>query len=351
MAHATARSRSPRVRRRRKKAELPVNAAADRNVAKMAAAVAGSLSVLRAGVNREALRIALERNSPEMAIDAFAWDRWARAFEAVVLPRIGKTMEDAANAAGAKTVIQKQEGVEKIRLTLKGIFDLLNPRAQRWAAQFAARFVTRVEENTRHAMRQVIADAQAQGTGLRAQADQLAKILTDTAGLDGPRARALAQYQSRLWDSGLNVNVIDQRVQQMRDRLLMDRAKLIARHETQDAANAGQAELWNQAEEQGLLPRGWLQEWIVAPPVRRNRVCPICQGMAGQRVPRGQLFVSEYDGSTHERPPAHIQCRCALGLVDPDEVQKYDPNQPRDGQGQWTDTGGGLASSRLTSGG
>ena len=85
---------------------------------------------------------------------------------------------------------------------------------------------------------------------------------------------------------------------------------------TQEAAVAGQEELWSQAQEAGLIDSTMQMEWITAP-LEDGRVCPICEDMDGQRVRRGQLFVSPYDGSTHARPPAHVQCLPGDALVLP----------------------------------
>ena len=311
-------ARSPRVRRRPHKEPEPdepawkaVHRAADRNVGKVAAAYAGSLSVLRTGVNREAVRVALERNDPGMEIAAFQLHAWQGVLGRMLLPRLQETMRQAGEAVGRKTVIRSSVRKD---FTLRGVFNLLNPRAQRIAAEIAARLVTRIGEGTRWAMRQVIADAQAQGVSVRDQAAQLADILVEQAGLDGPRSRALTKYRQLLEAQGVRDDLMEQRVGQMRDQLIMDRARTIARHETQDAAVAGQVEVWDQAVENGLLPTTVQEEWIVA---NDDRLCPICAPMDGQRVRRGQLFVSPYDGSTHARPPAHILCRCSLALVDP----------------------------------
>ena len=604
---------------------MSVNRAADNNVSKLATAYVGSLQVLRQGVNREVVRVALERNDPGMAVAAFPWDAWAGVLGRMLLPRIQETMRQAGEGVGRRTVVRKD-------FRLFGLFDIKNPRAIRIASEIAARLVTRVTEATKWSMRQVIADAQANGVSVRDQASRLADILVEQAGLDAPRSRALDKYRASLAQQGMRPDLLEQRVGRMRDQLIMDRARTIARHEclvpeslvdtavvraasrrpyagdiadvvtrggrklsatpnhpvltkrgwvgagflnpgdelicyrgqqdlgavgdsyevhgpaaisevfealkvggthyrtatthadfhgdgmesevnvlraygllrvgrfasldkpllddllapahmvgarfcrcqhllgvnkaeclcerplpdagfgqrpedfpgleseglgdvsgglaalvafdrvyglggakltavmdadsptavaglqglgmaarhagprdctldpfdtapdllghlpaahaseiefdsvisvglrswsghvynletaygyftvqgiytgnTQDAAVAGQAEVWEQAVEQGLLPTGIMQEWLTAPTVARNRVCPICKDMNGQRVKRGQLFVSPYDGSTHARPPAHIQCRCSLVLVDPlDEVGKYD---------------------------
>lgn len=287
-----------------------VHRAADRNLGKVAAAFTGSLYVLRRDVSVEHLTDALRRGDPGMAVEAFDWDVWAGTLDRLATPRIAETMRAAGEAVGRKTIVHKQES------TLQGVFDLLNPRAQRIAALIAAKLVTRVSDATKFAIRQVIADAQARGISIRDQAAEIARILTETAGLDLPRARRLERFRADMAARGVTSRVLQDRVGELRDRLLQDRARTIARTETMDSALAGQVELWDQATDLGLLDRGMLMEWIDTDDRRR---CAICRSLDGQRVPRGQLFVSPYNGQTYERPTAHPRCRCALALVDPDE--------------------------------
>jgi hypothetical protein len=193
------------------------------------------------------------------------------------------------------------------------VFDLTNPRAQRIAALIAADLVTRVDEVTRQAMREIIARAQAFGIPLREQAAELEQVLIQMAGLDSRRAATLRNFENRQIVRGVAPRIIERRVNELRDKLLLDRAKVIARHETMVAANAGQVELWDQAEEEGFLPVGLLREWITTPD---DRICPICEPMDGQQRLRGDLFVSSFNGQVYERPPAHVLCRCALSLAE-----------------------------------
>ena len=201
-------------------------------------------------------------------------------------------------------------------ITLVGSFDLTNPRAVRIAAEIAARAVTQITPSTMEAIRDIILQAQLQGLDTRAQARQIERILRQTAGLDAPRARALLNLERGLREQGLRDSLIRERLLAAEMRMLADRARTIARQETMMAANAGQVELWDQAEESGLMPIGLLREWITTPD---DRTCPICRPMDGQVRPRGGTFVSPFDGSTSVHPPQHVLCRCSLALVDPVE--------------------------------
>ena len=299
----------PTLRKKRKPQPAnPVHAAAEANETKVAAAFVGSLSVLRAGVNQDRLLVALQRNDIGTAIDSFPWDVWSATLGRMLLPRLTEVMRQAGEGVGRGTVIRKD-------FTLRGVFDIKNPRAIRIASEIAARLVTRVVDATKWAMRQVIADGQRNGISVRDQAEQIKTILVEQAGLDGPRARRLEAFRASQAATGAQPQAVAARVAQQRDRLLWDRARTISRHETQDVAVAGQVEAWEQAVEGRFLNRLVQMEWLTAPD---ERTCPLCEPMNGQRVVRGQPFVTA-DGMTVARPPLHIACRCGLVLVDPFE--------------------------------
>lgn len=86
-----------------------------------------------------------------------------------------------------------------------------------------------------------------------------------------------------------------------------DRARLIARHETMNAASIGQRESWSQAVDAGLLDEGSKRTWIVT---GDDKTCPICEELDGATAD----LDGEYPGG-YEGPPAHVACRCTEGIV------------------------------------
>lgn len=151
-------------------------------------------------------------------------------------------------------------------------FDAGNPRAQEWVKQQALELVEGISDTTREEIRDLIDQAfDAGNTDL--DVDALTKEITDL--INDP-----------------------------------DRADKIARTETMRAANEGQLEAWNQAEEQGLLTGDEQKEWITTPD---DRLCPICEPLDGVQVARDDTF--EGDGEQLDGPPAHPRCRCVVALV------------------------------------
>lgn len=151
-------------------------------------------------------------------------------------------------------------------------FDAGNPHAKEWVKAQALDLVEGISDTTREEIRGLIDDAfEAGNTDL--DVDELTTRITDLIN-----------------DS--------------------DRADKIARTETMRAANQGQLEAWDQAEEQGLLTGDELKEWIVTPD---DRLCPICEPLDGVQVGRDEPF--DVDGEQLDGPPAHPRCRCTTALA------------------------------------
>lgn len=202
-----------------------IHRVADANLSLIAAAFPASIEFLRDNVNHAEVLVALKRNDPGTAIVAFPWDEWSALYGRLVTPRITETMRAGGESAGRVTMVQKQ------RTTLQGVFDMMNPRAQRIAAMIAAGLVTNVSNATMQAMRNVIADAQQFGMSVRDQAQSIQQILIETAGLDARRAQTLIRFRDNQIARGVPDMIVRQRVEELRSRMLMDRALVIARTE------------------------------------------------------------------------------------------------------------------------
>jgi hypothetical protein len=281
----------------------------------LALAVVNADKVLQEA-SRAGLLAALRREQREAVFDQFPWERWRNALDRNVTPVVRDAFEAGAVAAEHTTFIRKQ-GV------LEGTFDMKLPRAQRVAARRAAELVTNIDRSTRQAMRDIVTRAFRDNVSVRDQAKELEALLRGGAGLDRRRAAGLYNYEQKLRRSGLQSGVVAARVRNKRVRMLHDRAVTIARHETLEAAAAGQHETWMQAIDDKRLPRNMEREWITA---QDERLCPICAPMNGQRKSMKEPFFSNYSKQKYMRPPAHVMCRCTIGLVEPKEGKPTAPS-------------------------
>jgi len=83
------------------------------------------------------------------------------------------------------------------------------------------------------------------------------------------------------------------------------RAKRIAVTEVTNAYAGGNLETFRNS---GVVDA---KEWRTA----GSDVCPICMSLDSKQVPLDAMFISDYDGSAYERPPAHPNCRCWIQPV------------------------------------
>lgn len=148
-------------------------------------------------------------------------------------------------------------------------FDKMNPAATQWAADHAGELIDGISKTTREEIRDLVEASFEEQFDIGELASQIADLL----GSD-------------------------------------ERADTIARTESMKAANEGQRQLWEQAQEEGLLGKNAKQEWIVGDD---EKLCPICQDMDGEQVGLDEDF--NVDGEDLDGPPAHPNCRCTVALV------------------------------------
>lgn len=148
-------------------------------------------------------------------------------------------------------------------------FDRTNPEAIQWAKDHAAELVQGLSKVDREAVRDLVEDAFEEQFDVDELSDRIADIIGDEA-----------------------------------------RAETIARTETMKASNMGQQLAWDDATEHGLLTGFERKQWITTPD---DRLCPVCEPMDGVTVGMDEMF--DVEGAHLEGPPAHPNCRCAIGLT------------------------------------
>jgi hypothetical protein len=148
-------------------------------------------------------------------------------------------------------------------------FDATNPAAVDWIKQHAAETIDGIDKDTRAQIRDLVEEAFTEQFDVNDLADEIADVIGDDA-----------------------------------------RADVIARTETMRASNEGQLQAWDQATDAGLLTGDEFKEWITTPD---DRLCPVCEPMDGVKVGLDENF--DVDGDKIDGPPAHPNCRCAVGLA------------------------------------
>lgn len=221
-----------------------------------------------------------------------------------------------AGAEAAKTELEHE-------LSTLYRFDLVNQRSVYWAQNASSKLITGISEESRRAVREIIARA----TNGEFTADQAAIEIREIVGLTERGAIAVSRFRQDQIDAGTKPEKVDARTARYSAYLLRRRGLVIARTELITAANYGQMQLWREAGQNGLFtPSVTKVRWLVAHDDRLDR--DICAPMAGQEVKFGEPFETP-QGRQVDHPPAHPQCRCATRLIFPEPKPAPPPPPPK----------------------
>lgn len=260
---------------------------------------------VQANVDLVALQRALERGNvlEAEALLSALWEQHASGPARLTLPVLLRaTVERAASAVTPHLA-------QTVQVTLGFPMPALAiPASLPWLETYAGTQIQGIGERSLLAIRGLMREGFAAGTSVQ----RLAERIREQVGLTRRQTETVARFRQRLSDEGFSARRIAQEVQSATRVGIRQRALNIARTESMWAANAGQEELWRQAQTQGLMQPGeWERQWLTA---RDERVCPICVPMGGQRRELEQPFTTPGGGGV-AFPPAHPSCRCTLVLV------------------------------------
>lgn len=179
----------------------------------------------------------------------------------------------------------------------------VNPLAVEWAERHAGELVV-ASAQVRETIRQLVVRSIAEGI----TPQELARMVRETIGLTAQQTIAVLNFGARLVELGVPLLQRENRVARYSRAQLQSRALTIARTELISALSAGQQALWDVAVAQGVLhDRDFQKTWIVTDDELLEAEC---ESLADEQVDIGQAFSN---GDMH--PPAHPNCRCAIGLV------------------------------------
>jgi hypothetical protein len=247
-------------------------------------------------------------------------------------------------AAGNKTVQMLPD-----KAGLKMSFDISNPNSVSFLEQYKFNLVTEMSGETLNGMQQVIINGFEQGNSPAVMARQLKTL--KGFGITQPQANAVKNYRANLESEMMKqklrnelgvdrlpsgafdaqqlrlttaeIKRIDEQVAKYQIKTLNRRAKTIARTETIRAANEGQLQAWEQAQNAGLLD----QDVVKFPSITRDgRTSNICLGVAAAN-PNGVVGIkTPYNFDPSAPPmnqplinfPAHPNCRSTSILISSD---------------------------------
>jgi hypothetical protein len=286
---------------------------------------------LRGSLKEAELAKALESGSVDRVLEVLGIDDTLKeALRATILPPLEDVLIDAGRGTTAATF--PKDGSLQMR------FDISNPNVVRYIQNNDLRLIQQVTDDTRGAVRQIVADALQFGGHPRDQARAIRELVGLTekqaAAVEnfrnmlegGDRAALTRELRDRRFDptldralgsdavDNLTQDQIDTMVARYRDRMLTMRAETIARTETINAAEAGKQMAWEQAANNGLLTRSKLRQgWLVTPDDRLCLICAAIPLLNPDGVPLGGYFTTPIGPVL--RPTVHPQCRCDLYLM------------------------------------
>lgn len=204
---------------------------------------------------------------------------------------------------------------ERPNLRLLGSFNLTNPFAVSYAQARSAALVTAVDEQTRQSIRDLVTRGFSEGRTVQTTARAIRQVV----GLNQRQATALVNYRNAQTGYFSQANFprtdpaklaerMEARVEAYRQKLIRQRATMIARSETIRAANNGQQLLWKEAQRQGYLSTGVRRFWIIT--AGACKFCAPIPAMNADGVGIDQPFDTPI-GSIDNPGDPHPNCRCA----------------------------------------
>lgn len=224
----------------------------------------------------------------------------ARLFRVPLVPSqmssVLATLKQAFNTAGTAAFRKVAD-----RMSFRGSFNLVNPRAVKAAREQGAKLVKEVSDSTKAVIREFVT----KGVDAGPSVQETARLLRGSIGLTDWQAAAVLKYRAKLLKEGRDAAQAARMSERYAGKLLRYRAETISRTETQFAVQRGQREAWRQAAEKKLFRRDkTAQTWSANP-----GACDQCRMLDGETV----LFDTPFSNGL-EGPPAHPRCRCTVYL-------------------------------------
>ena len=282
-----------------------LEALANRMSSIVAANLAGDIKTFRKKLNYDHMADAVYSGNYAKVFDQMPWDK----LEASVQQSFGGlsvSMADAS-AIAARELYTSGVGTEEVDARKLSLFTD-NPKIDSYLKVRTGELVQNVTDEARGHVERAVRRAVDSGASPTNISVDLKEMLRQTIGLNDRQAVALQNYTEKLTSQGLSADAVRVQSQDYGERLLGQRAQMIARTEIAYAQNQGQEEVWSAAREAGLLPDSARRRWEVD-----GDPCPICVDLNGQEVGLGENFTTS-DGDEIQSPPAHPNCRCQLSI-------------------------------------
>lgn len=233
----------------------------------------------------------------QTALDASRVGELGRAFQ--------ETAENNIRASFLRGAREGERNLRQVEVRIR--FDAMNPHAAQFARTQSSQLITQIDGSQRETVRNLIETSVSNGRTVQ----DIARDIRNVVGLRDDQVTALSNYRERITERGtLTIDQIERKVGRYADALLRQRGELIARTEVLHAANAGQLEIWMEAQRQGTLGNEWRKKWVLTPD---ELLCESCESMDEAVAEFDEEFENDL-GETAMVPPLHPNCRCSIVL-------------------------------------
>lgn len=279
----------------------PLLALADKLAPDIRQAFLAAIRTVRDQISLRALTQAVETGDVSAVRATGVWDAFLDAFEPRIRQAVTEAILGGANHAASSLPSSVQSQLR---------FDLGNPRV----VQAVDDVVVPMLQQIANVNQQGLATALRRGLSEGVSPSALARKLIWELGLTDRDITAVENYLAGLVKNDMPAGRAADLAESYANRLLRQRASLIARTETIRAVNAGQTAAWQDAKDQGLLTDE-RRFWVVTPD---DRLCPLCEVMPDQNA-EGRAFDEPFQSELGPvtGPPLHPACRCTTVLRSP----------------------------------
>lgn len=264
----------------------------------------------------QALRSLRDRTKVATVARAISEDNVEGVLEATRVSDVASIIEgftaelpDAVESGAAQAA--RQLGLTSKATVRKQVFDMGRPLIARWLREHGAELVVQITDASRAGIRSILEDGVMRGRHPRRMAQDIKQVI----GLHRRQVDAVIRRRLALEAEGVSPKRVKEITDRYAERLLEQRAQLIAKNEALVAVNRGRYELWQQLAEDGAIDPTMEQRWDTA---EDEGVCTVCGPMNGQRRKLDEPFTAG-TGGVVDHPPAHIGCRCVVGLTEPSD--------------------------------
>jgi len=175
---------------------------------------------------------------------------------------------------------------------------LISDLAGNYMRERGATLVTGITEQSRNAIRNTVGNGMRDGVDIK----EIALRIKQNIGLDERSSMAVENLRNNLTSKGVSKVKVQAQVKQYSEKLLQQRAELIAQTETAAAIENAKLGIWKSSG----VPQ--YVRWVTD-----ANACDKCAPSAGDIQVVGQMFQTSI--GLFESPPLHPRCRCQLYLV------------------------------------